>query len=355
MYILEFFLLIVLFIIVHNFAVRRLLTVELTPDEVHYTYAADGWRLAISRYCPPANTHGTPVILCHGLGANRYNMDFDDDLSLAKYLRDRGFDSWVAELRGVGLSSHPRVFSKWQYGYDFDDFALRDAPAIVEAVQAETGGKKVFWVGHSMGGMVGYVFLQGSLADSIKGMVAIASPPKFGKGGMLRVYIKAVHFGTSFKKAIHLEEVSRFFAPYAGWTPNKFLRIFANPDNMDRERLPEISANLSENISKGVGRQFADWIECGRMRSNDHRVDYWEGMKTIKTPILLISGGGDLLARDKYIKELFDILPEGDKTYQCFSKGEGHSHDYGHGDLVLGVNAHREVWPFISAWLEKRI
>ena len=67
----------------------------------------DGWRLAVHHYRPPNEASGTPVILCHGLSANRYVFDLPAGPSLAQFLRDHGRDVWVAELRGSGMSARP--------------------------------------------------------------------------------------------------------------------------------------------------------------------------------------------------------------------------------------------------------
>src|SRR5262245_52793870 len=63
----------------------------------------DGWNLAVYRYRHRSKSH--PVLLVHGLGTNRFDVDFPDPrYSLAKYLHRRGFDTWIVELRGAGSS-----------------------------------------------------------------------------------------------------------------------------------------------------------------------------------------------------------------------------------------------------------
>ena len=71
------------------------------PDETYVIQTSDGWSLPLFRWHPnpEAPKQATPVVLCHGLGVNHLNMDLDDDLSLARYLRDLGWECWVASLR----------------------------------------------------------------------------------------------------------------------------------------------------------------------------------------------------------------------------------------------------------------
>src|SRR5579859_6558111 len=79
-----------------GFLAARYFFVPRFPDEIHFASASDGWRLAVVRYRPaPANgtpVRPSPVLLIHGLGANRYNLDLTDELSLARFLAARGHD-----------------------------------------------------------------------------------------------------------------------------------------------------------------------------------------------------------------------------------------------------------------------
>jgi len=344
---------ILLFFIIHNFVVSRYFHIELTPDEIHFTFTRDNWRLAISRYKPEKQLYKEPVILCHGLGVNRYNMDFGNDFSIAKFLRDRGFDVWVAELRGIGYSGHPRIFSRYRYGYSFDDFVNLDAPAIIDAVTAETGVSKVFWVGHSMGGMIAYCFLQSSLASKIAGVVAVASPHRFKTR-------KSIGLDNSFLRlcyplrVLHLEQITTTIAPYIQAIPNVLLKNILNPANITPYMLKRASVNVNANISCGVFRQFADWSRTGHMMDSYMNIDYTDGMKNITTPIFFLSGGGDMIVPPRLVKELHDTISSKDKTFKCFSIAEGFKSDYGHGDILLGTTAPLEVYPAISEWIEAR-
>jgi pimeloyl-ACP methyl ester carboxylesterase len=340
-------------LLVYGFIVRRYFHVELIPDEVHYTKAADGWRLAMTRYRPDRPVHGEPVILCHGLGANRYNMDFGNEHSLARFLRDRGFDVWIAELRGVGLSGRPRLFSRRSYGYGFDDFVALDVPAIIDLVIGKTGACKVFWVGHSMGGMLAYCFLQGALAGKVKGAVAVSSPPRFEVKGFYGLYKGLFRAGLLFP-AIHQEQFAPYFAPLVTLLPNSIKSIVVNYSNMTPELIRRVVVNLPANISRGVLAQFADWFDRGDLMDRSMKHSYTAGMRDITTPMLLISGGADRLVPGRLVRELYEGMKSADKTYRNFSLADGARADYGHGDILVGVPAPLDVYPFIADWLSAR-
>src|SRR5438270_13651967 len=80
-----------------SFLAARYFFVPRYPDEIHFATTSDGWRIAILRYKPAADAprRQEPVLLVHGIAANRYNFDLGDDRSLARHLAREGFDTWV--------------------------------------------------------------------------------------------------------------------------------------------------------------------------------------------------------------------------------------------------------------------
>jgi pimeloyl-ACP methyl ester carboxylesterase len=150
-------------------------------DEVHFASTPDGWRLALHRHRPRSVRTAMPVILCGGFSCNRYFIDYDDRYSLARFLARTGFDAWVLELRGRGLS-HPTAACRRPGRWTFDDLATIDVRAAVDHV-AQATGREVAWVGHSMGGMVLYAYLGTHARPPVRAGVTIASPVRFSAGG----------------------------------------------------------------------------------------------------------------------------------------------------------------------------
>ena len=50
----------------------------------HYTETRDGWRITLYHHPPRDGQRGLPIVLCHGMGSNRYNMDGPGRTSLAR-------------------------------------------------------------------------------------------------------------------------------------------------------------------------------------------------------------------------------------------------------------------------------
>ena len=127
------------------------------PLRVEYTLTQDRVHLALARY---RKMGAQPVILMHGFAQNYRIWDFPvAGHSLARYLYDRGYDVWMPCPRGHGdgrvQSAQPAK------PFNVDDIAIYDVPAIIDKVTVATKMAPV-WIGHSQGGMLAYMYLQGT-------------------------------------------------------------------------------------------------------------------------------------------------------------------------------------------------
>ncbi|XP_022878480.1 uncharacterized protein LOC111396311 isoform X2 [Olea europaea var. sylvestris] len=80
-----------------------------TADEIHYVSVNNsGWRLALWRYnpSPQAPPRNHPLLLLSGVGTNAIGYDLSPGSSFARYMCGQGFDTWILEVRGAGLSMH---------------------------------------------------------------------------------------------------------------------------------------------------------------------------------------------------------------------------------------------------------
>nr|GEX45876.1 hypothetical protein [Tanacetum cinerariifolium] len=47
-----------------------------------------------------------PLLLLSGVGTNAIGYDLSPEASFARYMCEQGFDTWILEVRGAGLSMH---------------------------------------------------------------------------------------------------------------------------------------------------------------------------------------------------------------------------------------------------------
>jgi alpha-beta hydrolase superfamily lysophospholipase len=195
-----------------------------SPDALFRVPTADGSAITLGRYLPrsPARFE-EPVVLAHSLGTNRFNLDFDERYSLARALARRGFEAWVLELRGHGLSGHAGSSS-------FDLEARFDVPAALGAITS-TGPARVLWVGHSRGGLLGLAHLARSPHAPIAAVAALASPLSFSAQPQVQRFARAVR-PTLKLDVLPLALAAKAAAPF-GFLPPPLGDFFARTANMD--------------------------------------------------------------------------------------------------------------------------
>lgn len=317
---------------------------------------ADGWNLHLRRYLPRGEgpRYAEPVVLCHGLGANHYNVDWDPPYGIAQFLAETGRDCWVITLRGHGGSDRPSRRNGLKWGFSFDDHLRYDVVAALECVVAKTGAARVQWVGHSMGGMLAYA-LGGTPHERLLegGVVTLGSPASFADQPYLR-WLTGLGVLLAGKTRVRQRWLTRMIAPFMGWVDLPFSELAIAPKSMEGAVVRRLQAWAFEDISAGVARQFHDWVKSDAFRSLDGAVDYQERMRAHSAPVYLIGAPEDKLAPPACVRRAFEKLGSRDKTLRMVGKAHGDRVDYGHGDLLLGRAAPEEIYPLVEAWLRER-
>ena len=144
-----------------NLNLERLLPYASKKPRVYFTQTTDGRSLALHRTEPNQIREGLPpLILCHGEGMNKWVWDLGGRRSFIKYFSQLGFDVWALEFRGHGESSKPEWHNERPYDWNFDDYVHKDLPAAVTFVQGQTNSRYVTLVGHGIGAMAAYAYLE---------------------------------------------------------------------------------------------------------------------------------------------------------------------------------------------------
>jgi predicted alpha/beta hydrolase len=334
------------------FLLKKLRMSDPTGDVFRIPLPAPEQEIAFLRYKPDTIRYAEPVILCHGLGANRFNLDFFDDgdgsdrRSLARYLSRRGFDVWLLELRGTGLARVPR-----RADWSLDDEVNEDLPTAIEAVLAESGAARVLWVGHSKGGIMQYLFQGRKIPghDKVAAMVAIGSPGTalhHGRSVLALVYLGRVL--TMFLSRIPMRMLALPLLPLTHLIHFVGRRILRVIDALDPRVLGRLFANLPADISRGVADQLMDWAADPKQPLHgleDH------ALKEVRLPMLLVAGSLDLLAPPAAMEHIQERVGSEDVTLRVMGRSHGSRVEYGHGDLIIGDHAPDEVFPLVGDWL----
>lgn len=148
-------------------------------ERVGFAHTADGHRLAVTEIqvegAPPETSR--PVLLVHGFGQNRLAFSRGP---LPEALAARGARVFLGELRGHGLSREvdPEASSSATWG--LEALLRHDLPALVGHVLTRTKADRLHYMGHSMGGILGYA----ALADDppFASLTGWAAPLRLGAG-----------------------------------------------------------------------------------------------------------------------------------------------------------------------------
>ena len=332
----------------------------------------DGWMLQITRYRPERQgfaqpIFGEPLLLVPGWSQNRHAFSCG---SFVKNLLYYGADVHILELRGHGKSSlelqrqlHARdgrpLPHDLDYGWDLDSYFLYDVPAAVKAVKQRSGRDKIFYVGNSMGGMLGYGYA-GSHPDDLAGLVTIGAPSDIGRGffpmrlaatfgpalvgALLDTLfsavrgVDAVRHGTA--RALRKLRVPAFLAnriaaadslprdlrfrhvpmdfvlrelSKAVTEPNlrryeklaRHVTVMINPSRVTADDFQWLLREGGEKEPRKVVEQFARWIRDDEMRCYRTGYDFKEHFADIEVPLAIIFGGLDKIASAESTQSIY--------------------------------------------------
>lgn len=341
----------VLWNIVWVAAVRRWYRLNTDLPQALRVRCDDGWELTIHVRRAKVRRFEEPVLLCHGLAANRFTFDFEPPYSVAHYLADAGFDCFSVEWRGTGHSRQPPPGRRYT-DFTIDDHILHDGPALLELALKETGAKRAFWLGHSLGGLVGYGVAQGPEGSKLAGLLTLGAPVHFKSGPLMRALI-SLGVRAAWPARFRQEWMSASLAPFLGYVTLPLSDLMVNPEHIPPRIQRQVYANMMSSMSRKVLLQFQDWIEHDAFRSFDRNTDWRAGISRLQLPLLVMGGSSDRLATAENVESQFALTTAPDRTLHIFGRDHGDKMDYGHGDLIFGTGAPAEVYPLIREWLER--
>ncbi len=320
-----------------------------------WAHTQDGWKLALYHKSPEnMGSPMGPVLLVHGLGANRYNMDAPvHEINFAEYLRARGHDVWVAELRGAGRSRYIGKFWKKRKAYNFNDIVFQDVPALIHKVLEETGASQVHWVGHSLGGMLAYASMINGRSDLFKSVVTVGSPGISASQHPLLDVLFPLRGILKLKKWAPYRPASLVGKLFPRITKRIACPALANHSLMDHKDVSALVSVALSPVSTKLVQQFADWYSLSKEQSDaGHQGDYWKNLDKIDRPTMFVAGAADKLVPVENVEEVYNCIQTEDKKLLVCSKENGFAGDYGHIDLLLARSARYEIYPEIASWIE---
>lgn len=230
------------------------------------------------------------------------------------FLARAGFDVWLPEMRGHGLSSRNIHWAKNRVA----DYARYDLPAIGAFVR-EQSGQTPHWIGHSQGAI--------SLAAALGGEYLQAAD-----------VASAAFFGCQINRRYWSLKI-----PPVQWGAYLLLKRFAQLSGTRLKRGPE-----DEPVS--IALETLRWNGfMGRFKDADR--DWWAGLAQVELPVLVVAAAGDRQTPEWACRKLYDQLGAAPRQFVCLGREQGFSSDFNHVDMLVSPAAQQEVWPRVLNWL----
>ncbi|MEE9321924.1 MAG: alpha/beta fold hydrolase [Granulosicoccus sp.] len=277
----------------------------------HFIHNTSGARLALT-HIPAQQPSRGPVVFAHGTFSNHRTC-----CGLAQHIANSGYDSWIMDFQGHGLSDQPTIEP------DFESMCLQDTEATIEYIKKCYPGQPITWVGHSGGGLAILMYL----ARNPQAHCAI--------GHIVTLASQATHAAKNIGNQLGIR-FAAFFTSLLGTAPGKLLKL--GPED-------EFSP---------VMRQWYRWNLSGRWLGKDG-FDYELKLSELQIPCLMLAATADrFIAPLAGCAHLFDCYGGNDKTFQLCGIETGFLEDYSHARIISSRNASKDVWPLIEKWLQER-
>ncbi|MBQ0731789.1 MAG: alpha/beta fold hydrolase, partial [Oleispira antarctica] len=212
-----------------------------------------------------------PIVLVHGSFTNRRFWLSAQGIGLARYLVEAGFDIWLMEMRGHGLSPRNRDYKD----NSLEHYAVSDVPAVNEFVIEKTGLKPV-WLGHSLGG----VLISTAIAAGALPEIKVAAIALLGTQIVRRRWFLQIPLVTSLGKF---------------W--------FTLKPEMDGRKL-KIGP---ENEPAGIAKEYLRWLGLlGQWRFNNNKTPLLAKWQGVSIPLLAMVGKDDQSDPAKYCQRFYE-------------------------------------------------
>jgi choline dehydrogenase-like flavoprotein len=334
----------------------------LPKPEVHPVTTSDGTEIRLTRY---AMGKKGPVVLAPGYGnaARAFALDTVPKNFVA-HLGEHGYDVWLLDYRAS--PDLPSSFTQ----FTVDDIAMRDWPAAIAHVRAETGAESVQVLAHCVGGLSLFMAIGGGL-EGVRSAIfsALAGHPIPTPGNQLRARVR---LATVFRK-LRIMGLNTDSKP--GSLPDKavdtvmkvlpFKRVHDSPtgrriyfiygDVFDHTRIDE--ATMAESVPSFFGNgnitffeHMSLMIRKGRAVDAKGRDVYLANTDRYKLPIAFITGEHNRMFVPRGIELTHEMLraANGPELYTRHV-----IEDYAHLDCWLGRDAATDVFPIALAELER--
>lgn len=272
---------------------------------------ADGFPLAVSTFGDAATARAV-VLVWSALGVPRsFYAPF------AEHLATRGFLVVTADYRGLGDSAPPSL-----RGFDADltTWAERDVPAVLAFARRLAPGRKLLWVGHSLGGQL--LGLTPSL-EGVAGAVVIASGSGYWRQNSPQLKRVAPLFWFGFVPAL---------TPLFGYFPGRRLRMVGD-------------------LPKGAVLQWRAWCLHPEYALGVEGPHLRQRFGEVTVPLRMLSWTDDEMMSKANSDSLLGFFARAPKEHHRVAPSDVGVARIGHFGFFRAT-FRDSLWPKVTAWLD---
>ncbi|HEY9102071.1 alpha/beta fold hydrolase [Chitinimonas sp.] len=298
---------------------------QLVTQQSLFVPTLDGAQLHLRRIHPAEP--GSAVLMVHGAVANARTFYSDKGKGLGPWLAQRGYDVYVLDLRGRGLST-PKIARGAAHGQT--ESICEDIPAALLEIQRLRGEQvPLYLVAHSWGG----VLLSAALARKPEWARRVRANVYLGSKRSIRVW----NWHRLYEIEIFWQRLASLLAKRKGYLPAAELGMGA-----DDETLKSL-------------RQSQQWVKAADWQDSDDGFDYVAALQaTALPPTLYLVGGKDpVRGHERDVRRFAAESGRHAHAFGLLSRQAGLSRDYGHIDMLTHPQAEQEVYPQVLDWLTR--
>ena len=297
----------------------------------------------------------TPVLVIYAFINRHYILDLLPEVSIMRSLLNQGLDIFATDW------GTPSAYDK---SLTIGHFVEKYLDKSVDFIRKITKSSKVSLFGYCWGGDLALMYAAVH-PEKVKNLITVATPGDFDlDNSLLAVWTKAIKinylldaFGNLPGIVLNAAFILRNPIEYS----HKYFHFFEQPRSL--ESVAEFFATEtwlydSPPIIGEIYREFAEYcykqnlLIKSKMRmeetyDDNNKSDTIINLKNINMPFLNIVAKKDDLVSPSSSKALNKALTE------CHDK-DLIEHNSGHVGLMIGKNAHKELWPKVGNWLKER-
>ncbi len=342
----------------------------------HYISTEDQLGLSLLRYTrEPCED---VVVIVHGLTTSTDMYIMPEHTNLVQYLLDNGYsDVWTFDFR----MSNRHDYNLRPHRYTMDDCALYDYPPALAKVREQSGDKRIHVICHCLGSVS---FMMSLAADQVNVTSVISNSVSLTPRIPQWSYIKANVFPFVLERILSIPYVSPRWSedPYLslGKVMNKLVSLFHRecdvpachmlslmwgtgwPALYSHDNLHEVTHRRGGDLYGGTSLNYHRHVmkmvkldnravkyDENNPRHRDLPDDYFEAAKSLRTPVLFVTGKTNRVFTDSNIL-CFNRLDEVNHGLHELHVFPG----YGHQDPFMGKNVHVDIFPRFLEFLQKQ-